>query len=144
MRIVVSDTGPIQYLILCDAIDLLPKLFGEVIIPEGVVAELSHENTPRTVKAWLATPPDWMSIRKASSSGRVLGLGRGETEAIELALTFPGVFLLVDDEEARDVALRMGIPITGTVGILGRGVQAGLLNVAETVQKLRNTTFYLS
>jgi predicted nucleic acid-binding protein len=34
MRIIVADTSPLHYLILTDAVDLLPRLFQQVIAPE--------------------------------------------------------------------------------------------------------------
>jgi predicted nucleic acid-binding protein len=40
-RLVIADTGPINYLILICCIDLLPVLFEKVILPEPVQAELS-------------------------------------------------------------------------------------------------------
>jgi predicted nucleic acid-binding protein len=36
MRLVVADTGPLNYLLLIDAIELLPKLFETVFTPEAV------------------------------------------------------------------------------------------------------------
>jgi predicted nucleic acid-binding protein len=144
MSIVICDTGPLQYLILCEAIELLPNLFGEVVVPEGVLTELQHPNTPAAEKAWFEEPPPWISIQRANLTGQVVGLGRGETEAIELALTLSNGVLLVDDDDARTVALRMGIQITGTVGILARGVKAGFTNGADAVARLRRTNFYLS
>ena len=47
MRPVVADTGPLHYLVLIDAIDILPKLFGRVLIPEIVAVELSHSAARR-------------------------------------------------------------------------------------------------
>jgi predicted nucleic acid-binding protein len=38
MRIVVADTGSLNYLVLTDAIDLLSKLFESVLVPEAVRA----------------------------------------------------------------------------------------------------------
>ena len=40
MRLVVADTGPINYLILIEKIDLLPILFKNVILPSAVQTEL--------------------------------------------------------------------------------------------------------
>jgi predicted nucleic acid-binding protein len=40
---VVSDTSPLQYLLECEAIEILPKLFGEVLIPPTVHRELHRE-----------------------------------------------------------------------------------------------------
>jgi predicted nucleic acid-binding protein len=54
--IAVSDTSPLCYLILTDAVDLLPKLFHQGLVPAVVIAELLHEDArlaalPRVV-AW--------------------------------------------------------------------------------------------
>ncbi len=40
--IIVSNTSPINYLILIGQIDLLPELFGQIIIPQVVYSELSN------------------------------------------------------------------------------------------------------
>ena len=40
--IVVADTSPLNYLLLIDAIDLLPEIFGQVLIPRTVFQELQH------------------------------------------------------------------------------------------------------
>ena len=41
--IVVADTTPINYLILIEEIDVLPKLYGRVIIPRAVSEEFLLE-----------------------------------------------------------------------------------------------------
>ena len=46
MSVVVSDTSPLHYLILCSVDSVLPRLFERVIIPPTVFAELQHSNTP--------------------------------------------------------------------------------------------------
>jgi len=55
--IVVSDTGPIQYLLLVGLIDFLPVLYQQVVIPQAVFAELNQPTTPADVRAWIASPP---------------------------------------------------------------------------------------
>jgi len=60
--IVVSDTSPLNYLVLVGAIDVLPKLFGEVYVPLAVIQELQHPRTPVPVKQWAQSPPDWLRI----------------------------------------------------------------------------------
>ncbi len=40
MRLVVADTSPIFYLLSIGHIDLLPRLFGKVIVPDAVHKEL--------------------------------------------------------------------------------------------------------
>lgn len=55
--IVVADTSPLNYLVLIDAVDLLPDLFGTVLIPEAAFKELKHPQTPAKVRDWILSPP---------------------------------------------------------------------------------------
>jgi predicted nucleic acid-binding protein len=66
MRLVVADTGPLNYLVLIEAIELLPKLFQRVFAPEAVRAELLDQDAPAVVRAWAAQPPGWLEVRTVS------------------------------------------------------------------------------
>jgi predicted nucleic acid-binding protein len=61
--LVVSDTSPLCYLLLIDQIDLLPKIYGRVVIPQAVRDELADERSPQLVKSWIEQPPDWLEIQ---------------------------------------------------------------------------------
>jgi predicted nucleic acid-binding protein len=63
VRAVVADTGPLHYLALIGAVDVLPRLFDTVFVPELVRVELSHPRTPRVVRDWAANPAPWASGR---------------------------------------------------------------------------------
>ncbi len=52
--------------------------------------------------------------------------------------------MIVDDGDARREATRRGIPIIGLLGVLLEASRRGLLDLSETVEKLRHTTFYVS
>jgi predicted nucleic acid-binding protein len=52
----VSNTSPLRYLIAAGHADLLFRLFGEILIPSGVAAELSDAATPIAVREWIARP----------------------------------------------------------------------------------------
>jgi len=56
--IVVSDASPLNYLILIDAVRVLPQLFQRVYLPHRVAEELAHPTAPPTVRAWIASPED--------------------------------------------------------------------------------------
>jgi predicted nucleic acid-binding protein len=60
--IVVSDTSPINYLLLIDRIDLLPRLFEQIIIPEAVCDEMFAPAAPQILQQWIATPPPWLTV----------------------------------------------------------------------------------
>jgi predicted nucleic acid-binding protein len=57
MILVVADTGPIHYLVQIGHIDILARLFDQVIIPQAVLRELLHGSTPATVRQWAANLP---------------------------------------------------------------------------------------
>lgn len=59
---VVSDTSPLNYLILIEQIDLLPQLYRRVLIPGSVLQELNAPETPELVRTWLTGPPDWLEV----------------------------------------------------------------------------------
>lgn len=55
--IVIADTGPINYLVLIDAVEIPQPLYTRVIVPQAVVEELSQQGTPAPVLAWIRQPP---------------------------------------------------------------------------------------
>jgi predicted nucleic acid-binding protein len=63
MRPIVADTMVLRYLILIDAVHILPALFDQVIIPPKVANELQCPRTPEPVRAWMMTPPPWLTIQ---------------------------------------------------------------------------------
>jgi predicted nucleic acid-binding protein len=82
--IVISDTSPLNYLILIDYQDVLPTLFGQIIIPQAVLNELQHARTPETIKNWIAAKPTWLEVRnvRVSPISKLENLEYGEREAI--------------------------------------------------------------
>lgn len=48
--IVVADTSPINYLILIEAIDVLPALYQKIVVPTAVYDELQSDATPAEVR----------------------------------------------------------------------------------------------
>jgi len=55
--IVVADAGPVRYLVVIGAVDVLQSLYGRVLVPEAVAGELQDANTPASVLVWIAQPP---------------------------------------------------------------------------------------
>ena len=85
--IVVADTSPICYLLLIGGIDLLPQLYGRVLIPQIVQQELADERSPAIVQAWISQPPSWLVIQTVNvpSDSDLDNLDPGERAAIVLA-----------------------------------------------------------
>ena len=99
MRVIVADTAPLNYLVVIEAIGILPRLFASVLIPLAVKKELSHGHAPVAVSTWIASPPAWLKVvnLKTSLAPALSYLDIGEAEAITLALEQPGTLLLMDD-----------------------------------------------
>lgn len=49
MKVVIADTSPLNYLILVDAVEIPPRLYGRVTIPDIVLRELTDEGAPEEV-----------------------------------------------------------------------------------------------
>jgi predicted nucleic acid-binding protein len=80
--IVVSDTTPLNYLVLIGADHVLPSLFGRVVVPAAVLAEMQHAKAPPAVSAWAQQPPAWVEIQAPQVQPQFTGLGLGESAAI--------------------------------------------------------------
>lgn len=144
--IVVADTSPILYLVLIEHVDLLEVLYGDVLIPESVAAELHATKSPSTVRAWIASPPPWAKVKSVPQDRLTTitaELDLGERAAIALADMVAADLLLIDDARGRAEALRRHFRVTGTLGVLRVAAERGRIDVAAVLGRLRATNFYL-
>ena len=134
--IIVSDTTPISELAKVDHLDLLPKLFGKVVIPQGVFDELQVGEHPA---AKLVQDLSWLEVVTVNNQQLVRELQQsfkldlGESEAIALAEEISASQLLIDERAARKVAMARKLPLIGTVGILLLAKRRGLLDSVKDV-----------
>ncbi len=143
--IVVSDTSPVNYLLLIDQIDLLPRLFQQIIIPDVVRKEMLDPLAPPSLQQWIAHPPSWLRVQTVSGVDTTLNaLDPGEQAAITLAQTLPADLLIIDERLGRRVASDRGIPIIGTLGILDDAASQGLIELADAIERLQQTNFRIS
>jgi predicted nucleic acid-binding protein len=82
VSVVVSDTSPLHYLILCGAETVLPRLFTQVVIPPTVFRELQQPNTPAPVRQWASSLPSWATVQTPTTVNLSLDVDAGELEAI--------------------------------------------------------------
>jgi predicted nucleic acid-binding protein len=145
VRLVIADTGPVNYLVLIEQIDLLAALFQKVILPTAVQRELDDRDTPPSVRDWIANPPAWVEVRETparySDDESLKGLDDGEQAAIALAAALSADLLLMDDREGVMVARSKGLAVTGTLGVLGLAARRGLVDLADSFARLKRTNF---
>jgi predicted nucleic acid-binding protein len=144
VRVVVADTGPLNYLLLIGQIDLLPRLFDTVTIPDAVRDELADEDAPRIVREWVSNRPSWLSIKPTPRVTRPLPkLDPGEQAALALALELKAELVLMDDRAATRAARELGFTVTGTLGILGLAAANGLVDLQAALACLTRTNFHV-
>src|SRR5271170_7495678 len=99
MLLVVADTGPIRYLVQIDQIDLLARLFEEIVIPAVVADELRHPSAPAAVQAWISDPPAWLKVLPVTDVDDpfLKALDPGERAAIALGISLKADLILIDD-----------------------------------------------
>jgi len=139
VSVVVSDTSPLHYLILCGAENILPRLFQQVVIPPMVFHELQQANTPPAVRQWVAALPDWVAVQSPKSLNLALNVDAGELEAICLAQEIHAAAILMDDRAGRSAAIHCGLAVVGTIGLLEQAAVRGLIELPLTLARLRQT-----
>lgn len=141
---IVSDTSPLNYLVLIGQAQILEVLYGAVAIPPAVAAELQAESTPLLVREWRQTLPSWCSIQPvATCHDPALGhLHPGEREAILLAQAIGAEAVLVDERDGRHAATARSLRVTGTLGVLDEAAEQGLLKLPRSLALLQHTSFH--
>ena len=120
---VVSDTSVLSGLAIGGQLDLLRALYGQVVVPAAVMNELRRgaQDDARLIEVLSI---DWLAVKACKRSQlvaelqTVYKLDRGEAEAISLALELEADALLIDERLGRREASRLGLSITGTLGVL--------------------------
>jgi hypothetical protein len=143
---VIANTSPLQYLFQLDLLDILPQLYGEVLVPEGVVRELRNGT-----RLGVALPDldslSWLRIRRVGSAPVLplaAGLGTGEREVLALAMELDSPLVILDDALARRFAQRLSLTLTGTLGLLLKAKQQGRIEqVSPYLDRLKALRFRL-
>jgi len=140
---IVADTSPLNYLVLIDAVEILPQLFGEVVIPEAVSNELLHPLAPAKVREFVARQPDWLQIVKAPAASMegLEHLDAGEVEAIMLMIATEARLLAMDDRAGVAAARERGLRVIGTIGVLDAAATRRMIDLKIAVEQLGKTTF---
>jgi uncharacterized protein len=130
--IVISDTSAITNLAAIQHLQLLPQLYNQVTVPKAVYRELAEIDPPVPGTLEVQTSP-WLEVRQVVDRVVVerlqmeVRLDPGESEAIALALELKADLLLIDERRGRAEADRLGVRITGLLGILVEAKQRNLI-----------------
>lgn len=148
MKVVISDTSALSALFRLDQLAILPKLYGKVIIPPAVFAELmkleslGFQTTPLQQASWLSV---LAPARRDMVEELMHTLDAGEAEAITLAREQQADLLIIDEMQGRKVAAEMNLPVIGLLGVLLEAKQKGHVPALKPLmQSLKSIGFFIS
>ena len=89
--------------------------------------------------------PAWCRVESVETvPAELMHLGSGEREAVALAEQLHADVILIDETRSRRVARQRGLLITGTIGVLDKAAEIGLIDIDDAVDRLKRTTFRAS
>jgi len=146
MAIVISDAGPLIALARIDALFILQKLFTHIQIPEAVYHECIAKKGVDSQRIKQAIETGWIQrITVAILQPFPVSLGKGEIEAMQLALENTQSLLIMDDRLARRHAMTLALNYIGIVRVLYLAEQKSLIDNAEVlVQQMADTGYRVS
>ena len=147
--IVVSDTTPLIGLASIGKLELLYALFGEVYIPQAVFNETVTFGREESKAKQEVTNADWIHVVEVKDRLAVNILldemDLGEVETIVLASELNADWVLMDEKKGRRKLSQLNIPKIGTLGILLKAKQLGLVSIIKPeIENLQKTGFSIS
>jgi len=131
---IVSNASPLINLARIGSLDLLHRLYGELIIPEAVWHEIVVEGTGQP-GAEEVTAAVWIKTRAVTDRQLVRALQQeldaGEAEAIALALEVEAELLLMDEHLGRETARHLRLRYTGLIGVLIESKRKGFIHAVK-------------
>lgn len=123
---IVINTGPLILLDKIEALDLLGRLPCRFICPSAVRMELDagiHRSRTDVSPAWLSVIP----LKSSLTPFIEMSIDPGEAAVIQLALEKRIARVCLDDLRGRRIAKRLGLNVTGVLGLLSWAKELGLI-----------------
>ena len=141
MRRVIVNSTPLIALCNADLLNILKKIYGSIIIPKAVFDE---------VTAQIKQNLDWITVETITNiEDRKMykaKLHAGEVDVMILAQADPKADLvIIDDNAAKKTAKYLGLTVTGTLGVLIKAKQSGIISsVKNAITKIQSNGFYIN
>ena len=136
-KTIISDTSCFIILTNIDELELLHKVYGQIITTPDIAIEYGD------------ILPEWVQIISVTDKYKQqlleMQIDKGESSALALALEIPGSTVILDDYKARKIAERLGITFSGTIGVIIKAKLNGIIpSIKPILEKIKQTDFYLS
>jgi predicted nucleic acid-binding protein len=137
MHKIISNTSCIIVLDNINLLYILKELYGKIYITEEVLKEYGKP------------VGDWVIVNKVKNSNytKILNtiLDLGESSTIALSLELDNNTMILDDLKARKVVKEMNLSITGTLGVIVKAKQKGIIkSISAVLDKLKQQNFRIS
>jgi len=147
MHKVIVNSTPIISLCHIGKLDLLKKLYGQVLIPEAVYREI-NEKQDSVAKIALDKSLNWIRVCKIQNEMAKFffksKLHDGEVEVMILGKEENASLLIIDDKNAKNHAKYLKFNVTGTLGVLLKAKREGYIDaIAPLLDKLLLKGIYL-
>lgn len=146
---VICNSGPLIALSKVGKLEVLKKLFGEIIIPEAVWNELVKKGKDKPGSKEVKKAK-WIKVQKVLNKLSVRLLLKevdiGEAETIILAKELNTDLVIMDDEVPRETTKSLGLNVTGTIAILFEAWKRSILtqNPVEIALEMKASGVWLS
>jgi predicted nucleic acid-binding protein len=141
---VIVNNTPLVAFWAIGRLDILRSLFDEILIPAAVRDEFlatEKESRRRTLReeSWIRV----VEVQNPRRTQSFVGLDTGETEVLVLAEEQGASLVLIDERKARRFAERMGLPLSGTLGVLLLAKEEKIISaIAPILQKIQEAGLY--
>ncbi len=136
-KTIIADTSCLILLENIGELKILHLLFGEIIITSTIAKEFG-EKLPKWIK--IVDPEN-----KTYQNLLLTTVDKGEASAIALAVEQKDCLLILDDQKARKLALKLSLNYTGTLALLVNAKLNGhIKSIRPILNKIRKTNFRLT
>lgn len=143
----VVNASPLIFLSKAGLIDLLRVVSPRVMVPEQVAMEIGRRGSDDVTAKVLADTPWLIPVPVATIQPLIQSwdLGAGESAVLAHALQNPGMIAIIDDGAGRRCAEVLGVPLSGTLGLVLLAKQRGMIPSArQVVATLKQHGMFLS
>jgi predicted nucleic acid-binding protein len=135
--IIIPDTSCLIFLDKIGELEILQKLYQKTVVTNEIAEE------------YMLPLKKWIKIESANKKlyQKILeqSVDKGEASILVLALEMENCIVSIDDLKARKTAKKLGLRLTGTLGILYKAKKAGYIqSMNKTIDKLKDADFRIS
>jgi uncharacterized protein len=144
LKPVILNNTPLVALYLLQQWPLLHQLYGEVFIPKAVEREFLATATAERALNLRRTP--WIQTVEGQTTLQPskMKLDEGEAAVIALAIERKARLVIIDEQRGRQYVQQLGLPLTGTLGVLLAGKRKGYITLlTPLLDKLQEGGIYL-